>query len=598
MHPKENPNLMILRNAIEEASLHKLVHSTSEFEKEHSGFPQKAGIYILNNHTLENIQWFIKGLCYLDQIDASCKQGNYDSIMQEILDPESSLHRNNYDVIVLSLVLENLIAGFDTNRFSTAQVTQITEKIIESLISNSSSIIVCNTFLLPINNSDGLYSYKSRDSLENKIHEINAWMRKLCQDKDRIYLVDWNQLEQRIGAAQSRDYRLWYVAKSLLKNMFLKEYALEIAKLIRLLKGKSKKCLVLDCDNTIWGGIIGEDGLNHIQLDPHNYPGNIFYAFQQNILRLSQRGVLVALCSKNNQEDVWQVLDSHPHCLLKRSHLAAWRINWEDKAANIESLAKELNLGKDSFVFIDDSKLECELVKGILPEVTVLQVPKDLSKYPSLLFKNSFFDVLSVSDEDKQRTAMYQAERERKAQSTKYNNFDEFLKSLELIVTISAVGPYEALRIAQLTQKTNQFNLTTRRYTETEINALTQNKEHELICLRVQDRFGDLGIVGACILKYEQDSAIFDTFLLSCRALGRKVEDVFLDYCLKTIQAKGKRLAMASYFSTPKNKIVKDFYEKKGFAVSSEDETRRVFTYDMRSFKWQRPLLVKELIAL
>lgn len=593
----KNPNFLLLRNALEEACLHKLVHSINQFEKVHLGFPQKTSIYILKNHTLDNIQWFLKGLCYLDQIDISCQQGNYDSIMQEILDTESSLRRNNYDVIVLSLMLENLIADFNINKFSVKDVIKIIKKMVDSLIMNSPAVIICNTFLLPLDNSDGLFSYKNRDSLESKIYEINTWLRKLCQNKDRIYLVDWNQIEQRIGTEHSRDYRLWYVAKSLLKNMFLKDYAFEVTKIIKLLRGKSKKCIVLDCDNTLWGGIIGEDGLNHIRLNPHNYPGNIFYVFQQNILRLNERGILIALCSKNNEEDIWQVLNNHPHCLLKRFHLAAWRINWENKADNIESLAKELNMGKESFVFIDDSNLERELVKGVLPEVTVLQVPNDLSEYPALLFKNRLFDILSVSEEDKQRTVMYQSEKKRKAESNKYDNFDEFLKSLELIVTISAVGPYETPRVAQLTQKTNQFNLTTRRYTEAEIAALTQSKDHEIMCLRVEDRFGDLGIVGACILKYEMDSVIFDTFLLSCRAIGRKVEDVFFDYCLKTIQDKGKQSAIASYFPTAKNIIVKDFYEKKGFIVSSEDKTKRVFTYDMRSFKWQRSLLVKKLIT-
>lgn len=586
----------LIKHAIKEASIHKLMHAVSKFEKEQLELSEKVDVYVLRNHTLNNFQWFLKGLGYLDRMVISCKQSGYDAIMKEILDPDSLFRQSSHDVVVLSLVLENLTASYRKDDFSTKEVIKAIKQMVESLIANCSAPIICNTFLMPIHNSEGIFSHKNTDSIENKIYEINSWLRRLCQDKKRLYLIDWNQLEQKLGASYSRDYRLWYVAKSLLKNKFLKEYAFEVVKLIKLLNGKSKKCLILDCDDTLWGGIIGEDGLERIQLNPHDYPGNIFYSFQQNILHLAERGILIVLCSKNNEEDVWQVLDSHTHCLIKRSHLAAWRINWESKVDNIESLAKELNLGKDSFVFVDDNPLECKLIKDFIPEVAVLQVPKDLSTYPSLLLENRLFDTILISQEDRKRTLMYQAEAMRKVEHSRYDNLDDFLKSLQLIVTIGRVGPCEVQRVAQLSQKTNQFNLTTKRYSEEDIERLAKNQNYELVYLKVKDQFGDSGIVGACILEYERSSAIFDTFLISCRVLGRKVEDVFLKYCLKIAQDKGMSLAKGYYFSTTKNNAVKDFYKNNGFVIVNENIDERVFTYDMSGFKWQEPDFLQKLI--
>jgi FkbH-like protein len=590
------PQLEFLKDAVNDASVHRLTKAVSEFRKTCFDLSNRASIYVLRNHTIDNLGLFVEGLGYLENMAVSCVQGNYDTIMEDILNKQSGLYSCQPDIIVLSLMFDNFVPNYAKNSFTVDEVMERINQMVENLKFYSSALIVCNTFLMPFYNLGGIVSYKKADSLEGKICEINSGIRRLCLQNQRVYLADWNRFEQKIGILKSRDYRLWYAAQSLLTNKFIKEYAFEIVKLIKALKGKFSKCLVLDCDNTLWGGVIGEDGIDHIQLNPHDYPGNIFYRFQENLLQLANRGVLLTLCSKNNENDVWEVLENHPYCLLKRSNLSAWRINWENKASNIGDLADELNLGIDSFVFIDDNRSECELIKQAFPEVKVLQVPQDLSTYPFLPIKDGLFDTLSVSREDELRTEMYKSEKERKKAGRQYENYDEFLKSLQLIVTVGRVQSPQIPRVAQLTQKTNQFNLTAFRYSETDISKFVENKGCEVLYLHLEDRFGDLGIIGVCILKYEQDFAIIDTFLLSCRALGKKAEDALLDCCLRLAQNKKKHSVVGQYVPTPKNTMVKDFYRKRGFKSMPCEEEKEIFLYEIRKFKLEREYVFKEVI--
>jgi FkbH-like protein len=586
-----------IEDSLEKTSLHQLMGGINEFRKSGHQLSFEVKVTILRNHTLDNLKWFLEGFGICENIEIAYSQGGYDTLMEEISNAESILYRTHPEVIVISLVLENLVPEFTKNTFSVEEVTESIQDMTDSIRSRSSGLIIINTLLGPLYNSDGIFSLNNVHSIENKIKNINAWISQLCQRTKGIYVVDWNQLEQRLGEEQSRDYRLWYAAKSLLTNRFLKEYAFEIIKIIKALKGASKKCLILDCDNTLWGGIIGEDGIGGIQLDPQEYPGNIYYQFQQNILRLVERGVLVVLCSKNNEDDVWEVLDQHPFSLLKRVHLANWRINWEDKVSNIQSLVNELNIGPDSFVFVDDNPAEIEWVKQSFPEVTTWQVPQDLSLYPSLLIKCGLFDTLSITDEDKNRTSMYQAETKRKEEQNKLPNYDDYLTSLKLVATICSVSDQQIPRVAQLTQKTNQFNLTTRRYSEKEIKMLIDHEDYDVMYLHLKDRFGDHGIVGVMIIKHNEKIASFDTFLLSCRVLGRKVEELFLDVGLNTIKDRGKCSVEGEYIATEKNMLVRDFFEERGFSVSLQDNERKVFTYEIGNFEFKVPAVFKQVIS-
>ncbi|MBK8286571.1 MAG: hypothetical protein IPK97_17850 [Ahniella sp.] len=310
--------------------------------------------------------------------------------------------------------------------------------------------------------------------------------------------------------------------------------------------------------------MVGEDGVDGIQLDGHQYPGRAFVDFQTTVLHLAERGVMVTLCSKNNEGDVFEVLDKHPWSRIKRAHLAGWRINWNDKASNIVELAEELNLGLDSFVFIDDNPVECGLITQMLPQVTVLQVPKKLHELPALLLRDGLFDTLRFTEEDRKRAQLYQGESQRKSARGSFDSIDAYLQSLQTVAVINRASAASIPRIAQLTQKTNQFNLTTRRYSEQDIEAFIADPDAAVYSLTVRDRFGVLGLVGAqLIVGWRSDGTGRLTLLMSRRVLGRRLEDAMIGYCFAEIRAtrSGGRDGKPS-IPTAKNAQVADFWPR------------------------------------
>jgi FkbH-like protein len=331
------------------------------------------------------------------------------------------------------------------------------------------------------------------------------------------------------------------------------------------LKHPAAKVIVLDADNTLWGGILGEDGLDGIALGP-DYPGSAFVAFQRRLLDFQQRGILLAMCSKNNPDDVTEVLRDHPHQLLREPHFAATRVNWEPKIDNLKSLAEELNLGLDSFVYVDDSPHECWQVKQQLPQVTVVATPQQPIAIPWTLDEIPSLEILSRTHEDRERTAMYAQERQRKQLATRASDHGQYLRSLQMEMAVSLSDRRHLQRIAQLTQKTNQFNLTTRRYLDADIERMMGNPDWLVADFSLADVFGDSGIVGVALVKGLQGAtAEVDTLLMSCRVIGRGAETVFLQTILDECAQRGVQRVRAQYLPTRKNGLVKDYWPRHGF---------------------------------
>jgi FkbH-like protein len=334
--------------------------------------------------------------------------------------------------------------------------------------------------------------------------------------------------------------------------------------------------LVLDLDNTLWGGILGEDGLDGIQLG-NTYPGRAYYDFQIGLMQAKDSGVILTLCSKNNESDVLEYWEKHPAQVLRRNHVAAYRINWRDKATNIRELAEELNIGLDSMVFIDDNPAERERVKQELPMVSVPDFPKQPYLLPHFLKEvyQEHFQIYQLTAEDKKKTDQYIANAERKVFSQAFKNADEYLASLLMELRVFTGDEYSIPRIAQMTQKTNQFNLTTPRLTEQDLwNCLQAGAM--VNCLGVKDRFGDNGITVASIISIHDNAASIDAFLLSCRILGRDIEKAYLFFLINELQTRGIEIIEASYIPTAKNKQTEKFYESCGFScIQDENGTRR-----------------------
>ena len=395
--------------------------------------------------------------------------------------------------------------------------------------------------------------------------DIAAWIRASCPS---TLFLDLDEVVAQVGRLNFFDRRYWHSAQFPFTPVACREFTRRLMAVATVLKTTKAKVLVLDADNTLWGGVIGEDGLDGIALGPE-YPGSAYKEFQRRILDLQQRGFILAMCSKNNLADVDEVLRKHPHMLLRQEHFAARRVNWLSKPDNLVSLAEELNLGTDSFIFVDDSDHECAAVRERLPQVEVIQVPSRPVDVAGCLDSVARLEVLSLTAEDLQKTAMYAQERQRREileQASTSSNSTDYLARLGMKMQITLAPSAHITRLSQLTKKTNQFNLTTRRYEEHEMRAFVESNECLVADFSLADRFGDSGIVGLAIFKLgAAGRAELDTFLMSCRVIGREAERAFLLALVDLLAERGMREVMADYLPTAKNELVKNLLPQQGF---------------------------------
>jgi len=397
---------------------------------------------------------------------------------------------------------------------------------------------------------------------------LGVWLDFMTQ-LETVHVIDVEGMQRNFGLVASQDTRKSYLYRQPYTENFLASLAGQLARVIRAIKLPMKKCVAVDCDNTLWGGVIGEDGLAGIQLG-QDFPGSAFRDFQKLLLHWKDRGVMIVLLSKNNEDDVWEVFNKHDSMELKRSDIAAWRIDWNPKAANLKELADELNIGIDSFVFIDDSPFEIEQMQETYAgNVVCFQIPEESARIVDQLKSRNWFDTLSVSDEDKKRTEMMASERERATLNQSLTH-EEFIASLELEINVFTIGEEHLGRVTQLINKTNQFNLTTIRRTEDEVRALINSDKSVVCAAHVRDRFGDYGITGVAIATAIENAWDIDTFLLSCRVLGRGVETAVLSALAEHAKANGVTTFQGRFIPTAKNAPAKNFLSSHGFAESGD----------------------------
>jgi len=386
-----------------------------------------------------------------------------------------------------------------------------------------------------------------------------------------IYFDDGEHLLCTLGSDGLFDKRLWYISRFPFSVKGANLFVHRLMRFRMLLRTPKVKCIVLDCDNTLWGGIIGEDGMEGIHLGP-DYPGSCYVAFQRRLLDFLHRGFLLAICSKNNLNDVQQVIREHPHMVLREENLSAIRVNWNTKPDNLRSIADELRLGLDSFLFVDDSPHECRIVGKFVPDVRVVKVPDKPLVIPTCLDHLQELEVLSFTAEDRDRSKMYGQNRQRMEMAIICRDVSEYLASLKMKMQIGLNGKEYLARLAQMTQKTNQFNLTTKRYSDKDIQSFIEDPDWLVVHFSLSDIFGDNGIVGLMLLSGMTASRVeIDTFLMSCRVIGRKAEEAFLYRTLELLRKLGKTTVTASYIPTAKNVLVKDFWDKQGFLSAVEN---------------------------
>lgn len=552
--------------------LASVLQAVQEFEATGAGDRPTLRVSVLRNYTIEGIEPLFKYLAINSGMAPQLTIGDYDNARQEVLDPGSHVYTSSPDIVLLSLLLEHLDANSVRAGWDASAAREALLGTLAELVARTRALIMVSTLLPAIHAESALLSPSTAAHRVSQVNALNAELRAFAaQHPHQVFVIDFERIQRLLGEERSIDYRFWYMARAPFKKDFLAQCAWEIVRAGRALKGKTKKCLVLDCDGTLWGGVVGEDGVGGIRLDPFEYPGRCFHDFQKSIRNLIDHGTIVALCSKNNEPDVLEVLDTHPHQLLQRAQLAAWRVNWSDKASNIRELARELNIGLDSMVFVDDSSVECDLVRTELPEVTVIQVPKNAYELPALLYRHGLFDGLTISSEDANRTASYVAERSRTEARAGLASTEDYLASLELKARIHCATEDELSRVAQLLGKTNQFNLTTQRHPESVVRELAGSAQAAVYTLSASDKFGDLGLVGVLIALRQGDTASVDTLLMSCRALGRKLEYAFVEHCLSALEQRWQVSSWrAAYLPTRKNGQVAGFWDSLGFVRVGE----------------------------
>jgi FkbH-like protein len=528
---------------------------------------------MLSNTTQEPLRPFLKQLCYDIGFEADVWIGGYDTALQDASLSECSGADAVVIALRLQLVAPALVDSFvaltaDAVRAEAQRALDYVSAVVTAVRERSKALIFVHNFETPLYPELGAIDYRSGSGQVNTIRRLNLDLAERLSHDDNVFIVDLDALRGRLAGDRFTDPRTWHIGRVAYTRAAMRAIAAEYVKVVRAAKGRNRKCIVVDADGTLWGGIVGEDGIDCVKVG-RSFPGSAFHEFQQALLALRARGILLALCSKNDPEIVTALFAARAADMaLRLDHFASVRVNWADKAQNIREIAAELNIGLDSLVFVDDNPFETALVQQLLPMVHTIQLPADPVEYRDILARCDLFDALTFSDEDRRRSDMYASEQRRRVeQQSSSMSVAEYLQGLDMEATIDRVDERTIARVAQLTQKTNQFNLTTRRYTESDIRGFAASSDHDVYTARLRDRLGDSGIVGVAIVRHETGRSHIDTLLMSCRVLGRGVEDALLGACLEASGTRGSAEVIGQFIPTGKNARVSDFYQTHGFAA-------------------------------
>ncbi|HEV3137186.1 MAG TPA: HAD-IIIC family phosphatase, partial [Pirellulales bacterium] len=427
------------------------------------------------------------------------------------------------------------------------------------------------------------------------VHLLAECNRQLARDLAQIadaHVFDYAGTVAAAGAERWTDPKLWYMARSGSSPQNMALLARRLARSVRALVRPAAKCVVLDLDNTLWGGVLGDDGPQGIALGD-DYPGNVFKDFQAALLGLRRRGFLLAIASKNDEQTVFDILDSHPDVLLKREHFACICANWNPKPENLRTIAQTLNIGLDSLVFIDDNPVERAIVRAELPTVHVVELPADPLGYLAALAAVPVLDRPRLLTEDRRRADMYEQENLRRRVQSQASSVEDFLRTLAMSAQVGRCDARTLERVHQLIQKTNQFNLTTRRHNIDDLRRLLDSPDAAVAWLRLSDRYGDLGLVCVGIInRLDAERCVVDTLLMSCRVMGRQVEDAFLAYLAELAGAAGAKRLRGIYRPTAKNGPVKNFYGERDF-VDLGGDAEHVYEADLSSPRFAWPAVIE-----
>ncbi len=535
----------------------------------------KVRLALLSDAATQQFVPLLRTLLHRQGVHAEIYEGAFDGFQIETLSPASGLYAFAPDVVIVLNAVQALRASYAARtgggrEFAEGRLGTIAS-VWDAIHAHApKAVILQSTYVMPYERFFGNFDRKVPDSL----YAVAAWLNQRIAEEARVRthvlihdveaVASWN------GRREWFEDRLWDMAKSFCAFSLLPEVAKNIVDIVLSLRGRVVKCVVLDLDNTLWGGVIGDDGVDGIKLNAHG-DGEAFYRLQAYLKELLKRGVLLAVASKNEMENALLPFEKHPDMLLRREDISVFQANWSDKAENIRVIRQTLNIGLDSMLFLDDNPFERSLVRGVLPEVLVPELPEDPADYVRAIAELNLFETTSFSAEDVRRAELYREESVRRSEQGQYADADAFLKSLEMKLVAARFDCFHLPRIAQLMQRSNQFNLTTHRYTEAECEALMHDPGVLPLYAKLSDRLGDHGLIGIVVLAPDGEELVIRDWLMSCRVLARGVERHLMNLVVAEAQARGCTRVCGEYIQTAKNGMVREFFEQFGFTKIGDE---------------------------
>ena len=548
----------------------------------------KINIAILGGSTTSEIKNILELFLLKAGFLPEFYESEYNKFYEDAVFPNTALESFKPDVIYVHTSNINItrFPSFGEGEKEIAELLNNEIKKFQSIwngLKKYNCLIIQNNFDLLVNRSLGNLDFYDIHGKTNFINQLNLLMAQATRESKTLFINDINYLSASMGLKQWYDRSLWHTAKYAVSFEAIPELANNITNILNASLSKNKKCLVLDLDNTCWGGVIGDEGVNGIGLGNETATGESFLYFQNYVAELKQRGIILAVCSKNDHENAKEGF-THSDSVLKFEDFTVFKANWEPKHQNIEAIANEINIGLDSLVFIDDNAVERNIVSSQIPSVSVPDVGNDVIAFVDHIEKNGFFETVSLSKDDIERNNFYKGNENRVNEQSLFDNYGDFLLSLGMQAEIKPFSPLYIDRITQLINKTNQFNLTTRRYTVAEVEEVMTNNTYITLYGKLVDKFGDNGLIAIVVANIKGASCYIDLWLMSCRVLKRDMEFAMLDTLVEKCLAQGVTEIIGYYYKTPKNNMVADLYETFGFSLVEKEGENSVWKISLENY--------------
>ena len=579
----------LARYSLDENQLRRLFKKLQSMQDQHADLAPliPVSIGIISNATTKLMVPTLVGTALRFGIALTIVEAEYNQIAQEAFAADSTFSRHSLSAILVAIDCRGLpllptVGDLDSADKNVADCLGYIKSVIESLRTKTGAQIILQNIAPPVESLSGSYEGRLPGTLSWLCSRLNNGIDGLVADD--TFIVDIAGLAANVGLANWHDPTLWNIAKLPFAHRYTPIYADYVCRILAARLGRSRRCLILDLDNTLWGGVIGDDGLEGILIGNGEPTAEAHLHVQRTALDLRDRGVVLAVSSKNEDATARLPFKEHPDMLLRENHIAVFQANWSDKASNIKAIAETLSLGLDSMVFLDDNPAERMQVRKELPEVAVPELPEDPALYIRTLIAAGYFEAITFSEEDRKRASFYQDNAKRAQILNQSSDMNSYLKSLDMQINFSPFDATGRARIAQLISKSNQFNLTTKRYSELDVKRLEEDSAYYTRQIRLKDILGDNGMISVIICKKTSNILEIDTWLMSCRVLGRRVEEAALLDIVKYAKNVGAVKLIGIYSPTDRNVIVKDHYRKLGFAKISGDSVIETWELDLAKY--------------